>query len=180
MLDYAHVLISILDYSYDGINWTTKDNSVTSANWYSVCYGNGKFVAVAYNNSKIAYSYDGINWTTKDNSVTSAYWYSVCYGNGKFVAVSSSDKIAYSFDSFIKTDYPIIAPNIPANLESRLEILDNNAHDWASIYPIGSIYITTESDIAASLNSRFGFGTWEKIGNTTINSNNIYYYKRTA
>ena len=38
------------------MNWTTKDNSVTSANWVSVCYGNGKFVAVAYSNSdKIAY-----------------------------------------------------------------------------------------------------------------------------
>ena len=57
LLDYAHVLISILDYSYDGINWTTKDNSVTSANLYSVCYGNGKFVAVASSSDKIAYSY---------------------------------------------------------------------------------------------------------------------------
>ena len=34
-----------------------------SANWYSVCYGNGKFVAVAYNSTIAAYSTDGINWT---------------------------------------------------------------------------------------------------------------------
>ena len=88
---------SILDYSInDNMNWTTKDNSVTSANWRSICYGNGKFVAVADSN-KIAYSYDGINWTTKDNgSEFTASWRSICYGNGKFVAVASSnsDKIA--------------------------------------------------------------------------------------
>ena len=48
---------SFVKYSYDNMNWTTKDNSVTSANWVSVCYGNGKFVAVAWDSNKIAYSY---------------------------------------------------------------------------------------------------------------------------
>ncbi len=31
-------------YSTDGVNWTTK--TVGSNYWLSVCYGNGKFVAV--------------------------------------------------------------------------------------------------------------------------------------
>ena len=31
--------------------------------WFSVCYGNSKFVAVASGNNVAAYSTDGINWT---------------------------------------------------------------------------------------------------------------------
>ena len=75
-------------------NWTTT--SITSVAWYSVCNGNGKFVAVAWNSSNAGYSYDGINWNT--TPINSAYWYSVCYGNGKFVAVNGSNSISgYSY-----------------------------------------------------------------------------------
>ena len=62
--------------------------SSTSRNWQSVCYGNGKFVAVAYHSNYFAYSTDGITWTESTISNTSRYWYSVCYGNDKFVAVA--------------------------------------------------------------------------------------------
>mgnify|MGYP007112060975 CR=1 FL=1 len=34
--------------SPDGINWTKRAADTDSTNWYSVCYGNGLFVAVAY------------------------------------------------------------------------------------------------------------------------------------
>ncbi len=34
----------------------------SSANWSSVTYGNGKFVAVAASSNKAAYSDDGVNW----------------------------------------------------------------------------------------------------------------------
>lgn len=50
-------------YSSDGINWTETTWNV-GHDWSSVCYGNGKFVAVASFNSNIAaYSTDGVNWT---------------------------------------------------------------------------------------------------------------------
>ena len=65
--------------------------SNTSRRWLSVCYGNGKFVAVAYMSKYFAYSTDGINWTEGTISNTSRYWQSVCYGNGKFVAISSNN-----------------------------------------------------------------------------------------
>lgn len=68
------------------------------ARWFSVIYGNGKFVAVAYNSNQTAYSEDGINWTltTMPNS---ANWSSVTYGNGKFVAVADgSNQTVYSED----------------------------------------------------------------------------------
>ena len=71
-----------------------------SADWRSVTYGDGKFVAVAYNNNIAAYSTDGINWT-RTTMPASADWYSVTYGDGKFVAVaynSNGADAAYSTD----------------------------------------------------------------------------------
>jgi len=69
----------------------------SSAYWQSVTHGDGKFVAVASNNSnKAAYSTNGINWTAV-TLPSSASWYSVTYGDGKFVAVAyNSNKAAYS------------------------------------------------------------------------------------
>ena len=67
-------------------------------NWYSVTYGNGKFVAVANNSEQAAYSEDGINWTAS-TMPSSANWCSVTYGNGKFVAIADyTDRSAYSED----------------------------------------------------------------------------------
>ena len=61
----------------------------TADGWASVCYGGGKFVAIAIEGSA-AYSTDGINWTQSTlPTATDASWWSVCYGNGKFVAITS-------------------------------------------------------------------------------------------
>ena len=59
----------------------------------SVTYGNGKYVAVAYNSNAAAYSTDGITWTAVTMPF-SAYWQSVTYGNGKYVAVSNNNVAA--------------------------------------------------------------------------------------
>ena len=70
----------------------------TSVLWSSVTYGDGKFVAVAYDSNIAAYSTDGINWT-KATLPTTAFWASVTYGDGKFVAVADENDIAaYSTD----------------------------------------------------------------------------------
>ena len=76
-------------------SWTkVSDSKFSTSNVYSVCYGNGKFVAVG-NGGKIAYSYDGISWTAV-NSHTTTPIKGICYGNGKFVAAGDGGKIAYS------------------------------------------------------------------------------------
>ena len=74
-----------------------------SAEWRSVCYGNGKFVAVAYNSNAVVYSTDGINWT-RTTLPASTRWRSVCYGNGKFVVVAQdSNAVVYSTDGITWT-----------------------------------------------------------------------------
>ena len=98
--------------------WTSGGSLPSyTVSWYSVTYGDSKFVAVAGGESdsnKAAYSTDGINWIASTlpfvaidgayNSnkaaystdginwiastlPSSAYWRSVTYGDGKFVAV---------------------------------------------------------------------------------------------
>ena len=70
----------------------------STANWMSICYGNGKFVAVDSDNNVAAYSTDGIAWTQITMPI-GAVWTSVCYGNDKFVAVSGNSNVAaYSTD----------------------------------------------------------------------------------
>lgn len=58
--------------------------------WSSVTYGNGKYVAVANDDSAGAYSSDGINWMEM-SMPASRKWSSVIYGNGKFVAVGEKN-----------------------------------------------------------------------------------------
>ena len=96
-----------LDYPINDINtlkfpnWEENKIGYISRNWQSVCYGNGKFVTVAYNSNYFAYSTDGINWTEGTISDTSRQWKSVCRGKNYFIAVSSDttlDYFAYSTD----------------------------------------------------------------------------------
>ena len=83
-------------YSTDGINWTATAMP-SNAEWSSVAYGSGKYVAVTNGPSnKAAYSINGINWVAATMPF-SANWKSITYGNGRFVAIaSSSKKVAYS------------------------------------------------------------------------------------
>ena len=70
----------------------------TSADWYFITYGAGKFVAVARNSNIAAYLTDGSNWT-QTTLPNSSNWWSVTYGDGKFVTVARNSNIAaYSTD----------------------------------------------------------------------------------
>ena len=69
-----------------------------SAEWLSVTFGNGRFVAISYDSNIAAYSYDGITWT-QSTLPDSKSWTSVTFGNGRFVAVAEgSDIVAYSYN----------------------------------------------------------------------------------
>ena len=63
--------------SPDGVTWTQR-TLPASADWYSVTYGNGVFVAVAQGSSIAATSPDGITWTQRTLPV-SADWIVVTY-----------------------------------------------------------------------------------------------------
>jgi hypothetical protein len=78
-----------------GSTWTTR-TLPSSADWWSVTYGNGTFVAVAVGPSNAAAtSPDGVNWTAR-NLPSTDYWDSVTYADGTFVAVAIGSDAATS------------------------------------------------------------------------------------
>ena len=102
--------LNILDNNFDilHLNVVKKLGGVhvpntSFDNLVSVCYGNGKFIAVARSSNKFAYSTDGVTWT-EGTMPSTANWASVCYGNDKFVAISNgSSTFAYSTDGITWT-----------------------------------------------------------------------------
>ena len=81
----------------------TQTTLPASRYWFSVCYGDGKFVAVAKSSNIAVYSTDGINWIQATLPARKD-WFSVCYGDGKFVTVASgTDIAAYSTDGITWT-----------------------------------------------------------------------------
>ena len=72
----------------------TDGGTIDTFGWYSVCYGNGMFIAVSYNDN-CAWSSDGKTFTL--GKIGTGSWYSVCYGNGMFVTVSDT-RCAWSSD----------------------------------------------------------------------------------
>jgi hypothetical protein len=73
--------------SPDGITWTERQTSLTSATWKSICFGNGTFVAVSSGNQNLVTSPDGLTWTMRSIASVGTDWWGVCFGNGTFVAV---------------------------------------------------------------------------------------------
>ena len=85
--------------------FTTSAGTVASAEWKSIAYGSGIFVAVTTNT--VATSGTGSSWTT--GTIPAGAWRSVAYGNGVFVVVASSGTTSlYSEDGLIWT--PVTIP----------------------------------------------------------------------
>ena len=109
--DHTHNLdnrVTITGNDIRDILGIENGNMPSNQDWHSVCYGNGKFVAIVNNSTTMAYSTNGISWT-QGNMPSSEDWSSVCYGNGKYVAVTSNSNImAYSTDgiSWTKGNMP--------------------------------------------------------------------------
>ena len=88
------------------ITWAAISQNFTTYDIYSICYGNGKFVAVGYNGS-MWYSTDGITWTSISQSILKDAILSVCYGNRKFIAGEGGPGyMAYSTDGITWTKVP--------------------------------------------------------------------------
>lgn len=138
-------------YSTDGTNWNIGTMPSKRA-WYSIAYGNGKFVAVAYETSVIAHSVDGINWEEVDALPESAYWGSVTYGNGKFVAVADGNaRSAYSTDGINWT-----SSNMPSG-----------NHRWNTVKYLKDKFIATSLlDVPAY--STDGINWYSTSGNITL------------
>jgi hypothetical protein len=187
-------LLKMVDKGNDDVTyyWTPYLVNATLpsvASWSSICYGDGKFVAVAPNSDKAAYSSDGIEWT-KTALPRVASWSGVCYGGGKFVAVAaSSDKAAYSTNgiNWTETTLPRLAylGSVAYGNEKFVAVesagarvfYSNNGVDWfeydglsvaaswrSVVYGNGRFVVVSESYLSAHSNkvaySTNGGNTW--------------------
>ncbi len=86
-------------YSSDGVNWVKPTGTLpVTANWRTVTYGDGKWVAMADDSDVVAYSTDGKKWTTQ-KTVAPKQWRSITFGDDKFVAVAFDSNVAAYSDA---------------------------------------------------------------------------------
>ena len=107
-MSYKNSLLDVITCINNGDEfiWTETSNGLICDRWKSICYGNGKYVAISDSNT-FAYSTNGINWTETSNGLSSRNWNSICYGNGKYVAIPNyigDLYIAYSTDGIHWTE----------------------------------------------------------------------------
>ena len=102
--------------SPDGTTWTTSGSGADEIPWFSVVYGDGRWVAVANSASGNAAmtSTDGITWTMQASAALN--WRSVGYGDGLWVAVAfngtndrvmTSGAMAMAAPSVVPTPSPL-------------------------------------------------------------------------
>ncbi len=87
--------------STNGTTWSDRSLENNTGDFYSICFGNNLFVALAIRameeqQSAVFTSSDAISWT-ETKSTPIALWY-VTFGNGLFVAVGDSGMIVTSTD----------------------------------------------------------------------------------
>lgn len=99
-------LITNVEVSTDGINWTRYNPFTNGIGPTEITYGNGLFVAVGdFSGNRVMTSPDGVAWTIRSVLGNDDGWKSVAYGNGKFVAIASSgdNRTMYSTDGITWT-----------------------------------------------------------------------------
>ncbi len=140
-------------YSSNGVTWTAA--TLPNADWASVVYGNGKFVAVAKGSATTAYSTDGVTWTTGNSGVSSGA-FKVIYGNSKFVAVNqqTSNNLFYSTDGITWTAGSI----------------NSGSSAWTSVIFANGKFVAI--GVAASANAAYSTDgvTWNVVNSHSLSS----------
>ena len=138
----------------------TSGTMPSSANWRSIAYGNGKFVAVNTKdtNGSAVYSTDGTNWIDCTMPQSPAGWASIAYGNGKFVAISSWNVAAYSTDGINWTSSTLLSTT-----------------SWKSIVYGNGLFVAIASNSAKVTYSADGINWTETTMPSSANWQSIAY-----
>ena len=160
--DYADVWVAVAQGQDKGARST--DGGLTwsqvtlpdGADWNSVAYGNGKFVAVAKSDSTVtqtAYSTDGQTWSS-GSFVGGAE--SVVFGNGRFVAIegTTSNVAFYSLDGINWT-----ATTLPGSATLDWKVLAYGGGTFLAM-ATGSSQAATSYDGVTWTSRTVGSGPW--------------------
>jgi hypothetical protein len=128
--------IPTLQYSYNGVNWSTSTSAFAIFAYYvqNAFYGNSIWVAVGRNTSNsggaIAYSTDGISWTASSNvaSIITTIW-GVAWNGSMWIATGniSYAQILYSYDAISWSIATIVPQNLFINASQNV---NNGTPAW--------------------------------------------------
>lgn len=102
----------------DGTNWSEiiQSTELGNHNWHTFAYGDGKYVAVSYQNYYVSTSNNGIDWTqaTQEETlhINSPYWVGITYFRGNFFAISDMGYVSSTTDGITWTTPSSAFPNV--------------------------------------------------------------------
>lgn len=107
--------------STDGVTWVARTLPTDAGGWYSLAYGNGVFLAMAFIDDLAATSSDGVTWTMR--TAPQRDWTRLIFANGKFVAPNRV--IANS----TQVDVASVSTNGITWTESTISVGDGDAYN---------------------------------------------------
>lgn len=164
----------------DGKAWTLVSSSNHYLDYYSICYGNGKFVVSNYPNTSTLYrhfvsvSSDGINWAEYEMPVSLS---SITFGQGKFVGIDKDHSYVYdSVDGEVWTQ----VTTLDIGSDSHVYYGDGkfiicSGPDYYYYYSVDGVnWVKTSTQFANDDTSvAYGYGKFVKC---TTNTSGAYYY----
>lgn len=145
--------------------FTTYNDKIPRASWQGVAYGQGKFVAIASQNTnpfyprdaQTAISYDGINWESYTDIEQSYSWADIAYGRGIFVAVAL-DHVGVSSDG-INWTYPYVF----TQASHRIRYGGGRFIAWNSMATSTYVYVSSDGSSWTAVTIDSAAKTWRDI-----------------
>lgn len=153
-------LITNVQVSTDGINWTRYTPFTNGPALKAITYGNGLFVAVANGGgNRVVTSPDGISWTLRNASNNGNPWQSVAFGNNTFVAIANSgtNRTMYSSDGINWT-------GLNLNMGQNKIIFGGGKFTTGQNYSTDGITWTNSNITFAPFGIAYGNGIYVAIG----------------
>ena len=153
--------IDFTELNKAGVSWTPRSTPFDSE-WFSIAYGNGLFVAVAYSGSgdRVMTSPDGVTWTSRSVPVNNS-WGSIAYGNGLFVATSFSgtgNRVMTSPDGITWT-----VRSTPADYSWRAVTYGNGTFVAVASSGTGNRVMTSTDGVTWTLRSTPADNNWYSV-----------------
>jgi hypothetical protein len=176
--------------------WTSATLPV-AANWTSIAYGNGRWVAIS-SSGQVVWSTNGSvwNWSTSQpvllqTAATGAIWQNISFGNGYFLATSggpalwgaiSIDGVQWSLvtlpssqnwvgSSFGTSSWVVMAGASAANTTANTSVM--STFNTNPFNPVNGVWtVTSASNNSVQFNSGISYNTQTIPANTTISGLN--------
>lgn len=154
-------------YSLDGGTTWSSSTMPESADWSSITFGAGLFVAVSATSAASAYSRDGITWLS--GTIPLAGCTKVVYGQGVFLALTGSGTSAYSSEDGATWISRTVTDDQYSAAAFGFTQTDNDGiFVTASQQTVGSkieLGCTTKSRVTLASGRINGINTWEPGSN---------------